>query len=322
MRAQPGKARTATLLAFASVLVATGCSTARTGAVPSSAAPVRPVSSSPPASIAPPAAPPSGAVGKLCGYPDAPGRLTKVAATDGVWLDAIRIGSGPRGVVLVPELGNEGNCGWWPYAAYLAARGFNVVAIDHRCTGGSDCPAGPAGDPGSAAKAPAGLMADINGAVRSLRASGAVKVALAGGSQGGAEVLLAATRPPPGMTGVVALSADELSLPLATSPYPATVQAAAPRVRLPVLMAVSSNDSLISVQDTRRLYASVGSHGKRLVILGPQAGHGWNLVDPNGPGLPLPAFAATVTAFLQLITGGTAPASGTARSARPTSPAS
>src|SRR5512146_3293838 len=237
MRAQAGKARTAILLAFASILVAAGCSTARTGAVPSSAAHSRPASGGPSASSAPVTTPPSGAVGKLCGYPDAPGRLTTITATDGVRLGAIRIGSGPRGVALVPELGNEGKCGWWPYAAYLAAHGFNVVAIDHRCKGDSDCPAGPAGDQGSAARAPAGLMADINGAVRSLRASGAVKVALAGGSQGGAEVLLAAARPQPGMTGVVALSADELTLPLATSPYPATAQAAAPRVRLPVLMA-------------------------------------------------------------------------------------
>src|SRR5262249_22190996 len=156
MRAQAGKARTAILLALASALVAAGCSTARTGAVPSSPAPERPAPGSPSASGALVTTPPSGAVGKLCRYPDAPRRLATVTAADGVRLGAIRIGSGPRGVVLVPELGNEGKCGWWPYAAYLAARGFNVVAIDHRCKGDSDCPAGPAGDPGSAARAPAG----------------------------------------------------------------------------------------------------------------------------------------------------------------------
>src|SRR5262249_47499547 len=83
---------------------------------------------------APPAtAPPTGPVGTLCSFPDAPGRLTTIKATDGVRLAAIQAGSGPRGVVLIPELGNEGKCGWWPYAASLAAHGFNVVAIDHRC---------------------------------------------------------------------------------------------------------------------------------------------------------------------------------------------
>src|ERR1051325_7630360 len=125
MRAQAGKARAAILLAFASVLVATGCSTARTGAVPPGAA-ARPASGSPPVSGAPTnsaptngalvTTPPTGAVGTLCGSPYAPGRLATVTAADGVRLGAIRTGSGPRGVVLVPELGNEGKCGWWPYA--------------------------------------------------------------------------------------------------------------------------------------------------------------------------------------------------------------
>jgi pimeloyl-ACP methyl ester carboxylesterase len=255
-------------------------------------------SSSPPA----PVAPPSGPVGKLCGYPDAAGRLTTIKATDGVRLGAIQVGSGPRGVVLIPELGMEGKCGWWQYAASLAAHGFNVVAIDHRCKGDSDCPSGPAGYTGSAASAPAGLMADIYGAVRTLRAAGAVKVALVGGSQGAAEALIAATRPQPGVTGVAALSADELTLPLATSPYPATAQAAAPALRLPVLMAVASADSYISGQDTQRLYASVGSRSKRLVVLGSEAGHGWDMVDADGPGLPPPAFAGTLTAFLREVT--------------------
>jgi pimeloyl-ACP methyl ester carboxylesterase len=272
----------------------------------------RPSSSTPPA----PVAQPSGHVGKLCGFPDAPGRLTKIRATDGVRLAAIQIGTGPRGVVLIPELGMAGECGWWQYAANLAAHGFNVVAFDHRCKGDSDCPSGPAGSLGSAASAPAGLMADINGAVRSLRAAGAVQVALVGGSQGGAEALIAAARPQPGVTGVAALSADELPLPLATSPYPATAQAAAPRVRLPALMAVSSADPGISVQDTQRLYASVGSRSKRLVVLGPQAGHGWDLVDADGPGRPVPAFAGTLTAFLRAVTA--APAGSPSPAGAPT----
>lgn len=253
----------------------------------------------PPAHAAPPPAPvasPTGPVGQLCGLPDAPGRLITIKATDGVRLGAIQAGAGPRGVVLIPELGREGKCGWWQYAASLAAHGFNVVAIDHRCTGGSDCPAGPA------ASAPGGLMADIYGAVRAVRATGAVKVALVGGSQGGAEALIAGTRPQPGVTGIAALSADELTLPLASTPYPATAQAAAPSLRLPVLMAVASADSYVSVQDTQRLYASVAARSKRLVILGSAAGHGWDMVDADGPGRPAPAFADTLTAFLQGVT--------------------
>ena len=295
----PGPLRRA-LLVLVIAAAAGACATgqASSGHASATHATAAPSSSAPPA----PTAPPTGPVGTLCSFPDAPGRLTTIKATDGVRLAAIQAGSGPRGVVLIPELGNEGKCGWWPYAASLAAHGFNVVAIDHRCRGESDCPSGPAGSLGSAASAPAGLMADINGAVRALRTAGAAKVALVGGSQGGAEALIAGTRPAAGVTGIAALSADELTLPLATGPYPATAQAAAPRLRLPVLMAVSSADPYVSRQDTQRLYATADSRVKRLVILGPQAGHGWDLVNPSEPGGPAPAFASTLTAFLQAIT--------------------
>ena len=293
------------MLVLAITLTAGGCGAGQASSGAATQAATASPSSSPPA----PVAPPSGPVGKLCGLPDASGRLITIKATDGVRLGAIQVGAGPRGVVLIPELGMEGKCGWWQYAASLAAHGFNVVAIDHRCKGDSDCPSGPAGYLGSAASAPAGLMADIDGAVRAVRAAGAVKVALVGGSQGAAEALIAGTRPQPGVTGIAALSADELTLPLATGSYPATAQAAAPSLRLPVLMAVASADSYISVQDTQRLYASVASRDKRLVVLGSAAGHGWDMVDANGPGQPAPAFASTLTAFLQRVTAAPAASS-------------
>src|SRR5215468_10717055 len=146
-------------------------------------------------------------VAEACGPPNAPGRLTTIRASDGVRLAAIEAGSGARGVVLIPELGAAGKCGWWDYAAYLAARGFRVVLFDHRCTGESSCP--PSGT------APTGLTSDIQGAVIRLRQQGATAIALLGASQGGAEALITATLPQRGVTGVAALSADELSASLA-----------------------------------------------------------------------------------------------------------
>jgi pimeloyl-ACP methyl ester carboxylesterase len=130
------------------------------------------------------------------GLPTASGRVITVRAADGVPLATIEAGAGDRAVVLIPELGQRGKCGWWAFAAYLAAHGYHVLAFDHRCTGGSSCPAG--------AAAEADLMSDIRGAAAWLRQHGAIRVALVGASQGGSEALIAATMPAPGITGVAA----------------------------------------------------------------------------------------------------------------------
>ena len=236
---------------------------------------------------------PPGPVTAVCGPPNAPGRLTTIRASDGVRLAAIEAGSGKRGVVLIPELGAAGKCGWWDYAAYLGARGFRVVLFDHRCTGESTCP--PSGT------APTGLTSDIQGAVIRLRQQGATAIALLGASQGGAEALITATLPQRGVTGVAALSADELSTSLAADPYPATALAATARLRLPVLFAVAEGDPYVTVQQTRQLYREAESRRKQLVILGPDQGHGWDLVTAQPDG-SRPIFSRTLLAFLRTVT--------------------
>ena len=84
-------------------------------------------------------------VSQVCGPPAAPGQLTSIRAADGVRLAAAAAGAGHRGVVLIPELGPRGKCGWWDFAAYLARSGYHVLLFDHRCTGESACPGGPGG---------------------------------------------------------------------------------------------------------------------------------------------------------------------------------
>jgi pimeloyl-ACP methyl ester carboxylesterase len=232
-------------------------------------------------------------VAQLCGPPGAPGRLITIRAADGARLAAIEAGAGERGVVLIPELGAAGKCGWWDYAAYLAAHGYHALLFDHRCTGESSCPSGSAGTD---------LMSDIRGAVTWLRRAGVARVALVGASRGGAEALIAATVPQQGVTGVVALSADELTLPLAGSPYPATALAAARHLRLPALFAVAAADPAISVQETRHLFAVTRSRSKHLVLLRAGAGHGWDLLWPARPGGPRPALSRKILAFLHRVT--------------------
>jgi len=210
-----------------------------------------------------------------------------------VRLSAAEVGAGNRGVVLIPELGSRGKCGWWDFAAYLASKGFRALIFDHRCTGQSACASG---------NAATDLMSDIRGAVARLRQDGAAKVALVGASQGASEALIVAALPQGGVTGVVALSADELRLQLASPPYSRTALSAVSHMRRPALFAVATQDPFVSVRLTRRLFAVTESHSKQLIVLGAQAGHGWDLVSPAVPGGVRPAFSRMVLAFLRRVT--------------------
>jgi alpha-beta hydrolase superfamily lysophospholipase len=225
-----------------------------------------------------------------CGEPDVPARTFPMRRTaDGLELAAVEAGGGPRGVVLIHERGSAGLCGWWEYAAYLSGRGFHVLLFDHLCTGQSGCPHG--SRPGM------GLMADIETAVGQLRGDGAAKVVLVGGSQGASEAVIAASTPPVGVVGVVALSADELAMTLAQAPYPPTARDAAPKLKLPALFAVAASDRYVSIEDTRVLVAAVGSPSKRLVEVSAGAGHGWDLVTAYG-GATRPPLSDAVVDFL------------------------
>ena len=280
------------LRATAAIALAIVLAVAAAGCAGPSAAPATGTASSP-ATVSEPTAPAPAAISQVCGPPDAPGRLTTIRAADGVRLSAAEAGSGERGVVLIPELGLRGKCGWWDFAAYLAAKGFRVLLFDHRCTSESACASGDAA---------ADLMSDIRGAVSRLRQEGAAKVALVGASQGGSEALIAAALPQRAVAGVVALSADELTMPLASHPYPRTALDAASQLRLPALFAVATQDPFVSVRDSRHLFAVTGSHSKHLIVLSAGAGHGWDLVSSAVPGDARPAFSRTVVAFLRRVT--------------------
>jgi pimeloyl-ACP methyl ester carboxylesterase len=248
------------------------------------------------APAAPATASPAGAA-SVCGAPAAPSRLVTIRTGDGLRLAGFEAGAGSRGVVLVPEAGPTGSCGWWPYAAYLARRGFHVLAFDHRCQGASGCPAGGPG---------AGLMTDIAAAAQVLRAAGGRRIALLGASQGGSEVLLAAAGQAHGagpVAGVAALSADELDQPLAAAPGPRTVTAAAASVRVPALLVVAPDDPYVSLAQTRTVFAALGppAAGKRLLVQPPGAGHGWIMVAET-TGQPDPALDAQLAAFLRTVT--------------------
>jgi predicted alpha/beta hydrolase len=112
----------------------------------------------------------------LCGGPAAASRLVTIRTGDSVRLAGFEAGTGSRGVLLVPEAGSAGSCGWWPYAAYLASRGFRVLVFNHRCQGNSDCPAGGQGQE---------LLADIAAAARVRRRAGSAARGTAGSPDSG-----------------------------------------------------------------------------------------------------------------------------------------
>jgi alpha-beta hydrolase superfamily lysophospholipase len=286
-------------LAAVALLAISACASASGPAGSPAASPARTAASSRDGS-APASATPAGAAA-LCGGPAAPSRLVTLRTGDGVRLAGFEAGAGSRGVVLVPEAGAAADkCGWWPYAAYLARRGFHVLAFDHRCQGASDCPAG---DPSQK------LLTDIAAAVRTLRAAGAGRIALLGASQGGSEALIAAARPARGpgsaarVAAVAALSADELNQPLAPRPGPRAAVAAAASVRVPVLLAVAPDDQYVSLAETRTLFAALGTPaaGKRLLVQPAGAGHGWMMLDETPSGSQ-PPLATQLAAFLKAVT--------------------
>jgi pimeloyl-ACP methyl ester carboxylesterase len=208
---------------------------------------------------------PSAAAGSRCGDI----ATTQITTADGVRLSAIDRGSGLRGVVFLPELGVRGMCGWTAYAQGLAADGYHVLLIDHRCTGASTCAASADRD---------GLMKDVTAAIDYLTAAGTQSVVLMGASQGATEALIMGATAPPQVAGIVALSADELTSPLAAPPFPTTGQAAAAHVRLPLLLAVAADDRYVTTAETRALAAAAPATDKQIVEV-PGSAHGWDLLD-------------------------------------------
>lgn len=152
---------------------------------------------------------------------------------DGVEVYGAELGSGPKGVVLVPGTSSDGLCNWDAIAPALAKDGFHVLAIDSRCQGYSGCTSG---------QDEVGLDSDVVAAVAELRKRGATTVTVVGESRGGAVVLAAAARPDFGGDAVVPVSAvwfDDLY----SGPDPAPLAKLVTRINVPVLYVSTRGDT-------------------------------------------------------------------------------
>jgi esterase/lipase len=192
---------------------------------------------------------------------------------DGARLDGALIGSGPDGVLLLPEYPGD-YCGWWPYAVDLAHHGLHVLLFDYHCQGLSTC-----------GHNQLGYLDDIRAAIATLQSHGTRSVALIGASLGGALALTAAASLHP--AALVDLS-GELNLTHIAPGVRLHPLRSARDVRSPSLFAVARHDHYISVRDMRTIYRADRSTDKTLHILPHTAGHGWDMLnDTAGSFTPL-----------------------------------
>lgn len=218
--------------------------------------------------------------------------LVRFKAADGTGLDGVMVGSGTVGVVLAHEYDND-LCGAWPFANYLAKRGFRAFAIDMRCFGRSACPQGDAADR---------VVDDLVAAVAELRHHGVTKVALVGASMGGSAALIAATRVQPPIDAVIELSGE--ANPTSLLHIPLNAHAAVQKLTVPAMFVVANYDQYTSVDETRAMYQADKTADKRLLVLPSQFDgfHGWQvLTDASGE---FSSATTKVAAFIAVHTGG------------------
>lgn len=227
-----------------------------------------------------------------CGAPHSKATLVRFKAADGTGLDGVIVGSGTAGVVLAHEYNND-LCGAWPFANYLAKRGYRALAIDMRCFGRSACPQGDAAGR---------VVDDLVAAVAELRHRGVTKVAVVGASMGGSAALIAATRVQPSIDAVVELSGE--ANPTSLLHIPLNAQATVQQLTVPAMFVVANLDQFTSVDETRAMHQADKTADKRLLVLPSQFDgfHGWQvLTEASG------AFSSTATkvaAFIAAHTGG------------------
>jgi dienelactone hydrolase len=223
-----------------------------------------------------------------CGAPHTRATLVRFKAADGTPLDGVMVGSGTVGVVLAHEYEYDtGLCGAWPFANYLAKRGYRVLAIDMRCFGRSACPRGDAAGR---------VVDDLLAATSELRRRGVTKVALVGASMGGSAALIAATRVQPPIDAVISLSGE--ANPTSVLHLPLNARAAVQQLTVPALFVVANLDQLTTVDETRAMYQSDKTADKRLLVLPNQyeGFHGWQvLTEANG------AFSSTASKVAEYI---------------------
>ena len=214
-------------------------------------------------------APPE-SLAKRCGTAVAsPNRTFWFRSRDGLRLDSGIVGSGSTVSVLAHQYPSH-LCPWLDYAGVLARSGFSAFLFDFRGFGHSQ--------DGKTPAAAWRLQDDVAGAVEEARRQGAKRVFLVGASMGATVAAIAAPAIRPSVEGVVSLSAEWNLDPLLGS-HGLNLSRVASRLSLPWVLATGSDDRLTTVSQTRALAAL--ARGPAHVIVVPNGGHGWSLVQAS-----------------------------------------
>jgi dienelactone hydrolase len=199
----------------------------------------------------------------------------RILASDGTGLRVVEMGTGPRGVLMLPQH-DASACSWYQEASGLVDDGYHVLLLEYRCTPLSDCP--------QDADAQSQLPLDAAAGIATLRAAGATKVVIVGASAGGTLAVVAGAAAGPLVNGVVDLSgpADVSALYGAPSGRIDSFDAA-PHLGVPSLFVVSEQDSSTSVGEITAVYNDVPNKSKKLLVLPAEGGHGWDTLGYAGP---------------------------------------
>jgi pimeloyl-ACP methyl ester carboxylesterase len=199
----------------------------------------------------------------------------RIQTSDRTSLGVVELGTGTRGVLMLPEK-NESACGWDEEATGLIAAGYHVLLLEYRCTVVSDCPK----DVGAQSQ----LSLDAAAGIAALRAAGASKVVIVGASAGGTLAVVAGAAPNSSVNGVVDLSGPaDVSFLYGDIPCRIDSLTAARQLAVPSLFVVSQDDPATTVGEITAVYNAVPNANKKLIVLPAEGGHGWDTLGYTGP---------------------------------------
>jgi pimeloyl-ACP methyl ester carboxylesterase len=163
-------------------------------------------------------------------------------------------GGASTGVVMLPQIGAAGLCGWLRFAERIVDRGAALVAVDPCGYGGSTC----AGD--------VPIAHQVDAAAELLRGEhGVERVVLVGASMGGSQTVRAEAQ------GATIDAWVDLSGPSAWEGE--SLLDLVERVRHPGLVVYARRDGRLEYERARLLARRTGAR-----FLGVAGGHGWDLV--------------------------------------------
>lgn len=175
-------------------------------------------------------------------------KATTLTTSDGVYLSALVLGSGSKGVLLAHEQGYN-ICSFLDMGTELADNGYLVVIPEYRNHGASQ---------GNQDNEPLDLDADA--ALSELKRWGAEKVFLAGASCGGTTAIMAGLRQELPIEGLIILSSPAQCGPLDAIP-------SVKKITAPSLFVFSPGDYGGSIEkQVRKLYQASGAVEKELIV--------------------------------------------------------